>query len=1250
MLKEIPGIFHENVLFLKIHNLLILSYLIMKIRRFLLITLLSSALTFSTLAQNNDPVAPDTADYPYWIEMMADPSINFYHVQRAFNIYYENKDMNKVKGWKPFKRWEYRMLEGRIFPDGTRRPEDHIVKAYDSYMQSHPGARSTTGDWTNLGPFNVPEGRGYKGLGRLNAIAFDPDDPNIVWVGSPAGGLWKTTSNGGNWISSTQDLPSLGVSSILIDHSNPDVMYIGTGDRDAGDAAGIGVYRSTDGGETWEPWNTGISDHVVGRLLMHPTNNMLIFAATNGGLYRSANGGATWTRVENGDFKDVAFKPGDPNIVYGAGNGNFYRSTNGGLSFTQVTSGLPSSSRSALAVTPDNPAYVYVILTNGDSFKGLYRSTDSGMNFTVKSTTPNIMSWGCNGGDGGQAWYDLDIACDPNNSDVIFAGGVNCFKSASGGTTWNISSHWWGDCGVPSVHADLHVLEFNPLNDWLYAGNDGGVYYSSDLGTTWTEITNGLPIGQVYKIGQSATIRNKTLNGYQDNGTSTYMGNYWQNIMGGDGMECAVDPVDGNYSYGTVYFGYIERQYQNSSNGTVANNGFNGINESGAWVTPFILDERNPNIMFVGYKNVWRSTNVKAPSSQIVWQKISDNLAGSNSQDMRVLEQSPANSDILYAARYDNKFFYTGNCMSTTPVWTELTGFLPENGGINDVECDPFNPDVVYISQNNNVFRSTDRGMIWEDISGTLPDVSYSSIAAYKNSHEGVYLSSDIGVFYKDKFMTDWIMFSDGLPVDASVTEIEIYYDADPSGDIIRAGTYGRGLWESDVFHTSPVADFEANETLIPPGCGIEFKDLSAGIPTAWSWEFTGANPSASTERNPSGIVYDTPGTFQVKLVVTNEAGTDSTIITDYITVDETILPLVDFSADQTVVCTNGVVNFTDLSQYCPGTWLWSFNPNTVDFKEGTTEISQNPVVEFRQSGNYEVTLTVTNNNGEATVTRPDYIKAGGYDLPFEEDFETGTFGDRNWTVRNPDMGYTWINYLIESTGNHTAQMKFYGYFKMTERDQLISPYLNFSELSNVYLTFDHAYAQRFSQKDSLVVYVSNGCDESWTRVWANGPDGNGTFETSSPTAYEFTPLVNDDWCGLGWGAPCFTIDLTQWAGLKNVKIMFESYNNMGNNLYLDNITVSNTTGNVNIIPAQGSITIYPNPGTGYFTMLSAGITGQMQLEVFNAQGQAVMTDNFNNSHDAYQQTINLTGLPKGVYLVRLTTGENVLVRKLMLE
>jgi hypothetical protein len=220
----------------------------------------------------------------------------------------------------------------------------------------------------------------------------------------------------------------------------------------------------------------------------------------------------------------------------------------------------------------------------------------------------------------------------------------------------------------------------------------------------------------------------------------------------------------------------------------------------------------------------------------------------------------------------------------------------------------------------------------------------------------------------------------------------------------------------------------------------------------------------------------------------------------------------------------------------------------------------------------------------------------------------------------------------------------------MSERDGMISPYLNFSQFGNVYLTFDHAYAQRFNQKDSLIIYISSGCEENWTRIWANGPDGYGSFETAPATNYEFIPMTNEDWCSSGWGTDCFTLDLSEWAGDHNVRIKFEAFNNLGNNLYLDNIVVTNTTGNADILPALGTFTVYPNPGHGLFTFHAAGITGQLELEVFNAQGQLFTKDAFRNNDVTYLRTINLTGLSKGVYMVRLVSGEKVHLRKIILE
>ncbi|OQX74089.1 MAG: hypothetical protein B6D61_11890, partial [Bacteroidetes bacterium 4484_249] len=748
--------------------------------------LISSNLISQTNTNQNNP---DFSEYPYWIEMMQDESVNFYDVQNAFNTYWEGREITKGSGWKPYKRWEW-WTERHINPDGTRHEADKVMKEYNKYLLSHPSAKKSVANWENLGPANIPS-KGYEGLGRINAVAFHPTDPDIVFIGAPAGGCWKHNESTGEWFSTTDDLPTLGVSSIVVDWNNPDNVYIGTGDRDAGDAVGLGVYKSNDGGLTWQQWNNGMGNTTVGRLLQHPFDPDMIYAATSSGIFKTTDAGANWSLIKSGGLKDIVFKPGDTGILFAAGDGRFYRSTDAGVNWQQITNGLPVGSRSVIAVTPDDPDYVYCLLSNGDSYKGIYRSTDSGNSFTEMSTSPNIMSWGCEGGSGGQAWYDLDVAADPNNKNIVFAGGVNCFKSIDGGVTWEISSHWWGDCNVPAVHADLHVLEFSPVNDRLYAGNDGGIYYTPDGGNTWPEITSGLPISQIYRIGQCKIDKDKAIIGCQDNGTSTYYGssNTWQTTYGGDGMECAFDHTDPVYSYATIYFGDIYRKYNNSGSYQVGGYGIHGINEDGGWITPFCLHEGNSDIMFGGYKNIWRTEGIKTYS--FTWEKITEN-GGNN---INVVEHSPANYDIFYYA-WSSQMFRTDNVMAENPEWISLSGFLPGSGHVFDIESSPVDENVVYITQGSGVYRSDDKGFNWTDITGSLPDINMNSLAYYKNSIEGIYVASDAGVYYRDASLDDWVMYSTGLPVDASVNEVEIYHNPDnPEEDVIRAGTYGRGLW-----------------------------------------------------------------------------------------------------------------------------------------------------------------------------------------------------------------------------------------------------------------------------------------------------------------------------------------------------------------------------------------------------------------------------------------------------------------------
>lgn len=1169
----------------------------------------------------------ELASTPHWVEMMQDQDVNFFEVQRAFNLFWEGREVTKGSGWKPFKRWEYWMGQ-RVSPDGTRPAVDRDLKAWESWKQNNAD-RSLFGDWEPLGPFTVPSGyNGYRGLGRLNAIAFHPTDPNVLFVGAPAGGLWITHDHGQTWETYTDVMPTLGVSAIVVDYSNPDIVYIGTGDRDAGDAPGHGVWKSVDGGQTFTASNSGMGNTTVGRMIMHPADPSYLLAATSSGVFKSTNNGASWTSTANGNFKEIVFKSNNPSIVYAASGGTFYRSTDGGNNFTVINEGLPGGSRGVIGVSPASPDVVYFLITNGDSFKGIYRSTDAGLSFTTRSTTPNIMSWGCNGGSGGQAWYDLDMSVDPTNADIIHAGGVNNFKSTNGGQSWSINSHWWGDCGVPSVHADLHILEYSPINNRLYVGNDGGFYWTANGGTTWTEISNGLVISQAYKIGQSLTDPGYVINGYQDNGTSTLADDDWIAVNGGDGMECAFDPTDERYSYSTLYYGPVYRHFNHSNQGQIAGEGSNGITEGGAWVTPFIIDHINPNVMFIGYKNVWRSTNIKAGNvNSVSWTKIST----MSSNNMSVLAQSRANTDILYAAS-GNRFYRTDNAKASGVQWTTLTGSLPVSNSVTAIETSPFDENVVYIAQQNLIYKSTDKGQTWQNMTANLPNVNFNSIAYYKNSNEGLYLGTDIGIFYRDASMSEWISYSDGFPASGRVTEIEIYYDAEnPSNDVIRAGTYGRGLWSSPPYYGTLEANFEASTTQPYANCGISFTDLTSGVPYTWEWNFEGGTPSVSTDQHPQNIVYSQEGVYSVTLTVTNPVGSDTKTIEDYVVVGPAQAPQVNFMASDTEGCSGLAVLFTDLSEICPDSWLWSFSPDDVTFANGTSATSQNPEVIFNLNTTYDVTLTATNQTGSSSLTFEKYVSIGGVAIPMTETFASQSFEEIGWDVENPDNGRTWET-KTTAEGRTTAWMNYFNYTSMTARDYLITKALNFGDYENVYLSFDYAYTQRFTQKDSLIISISSDCGQNWQRIYADGPDDNGRFITAAPTMSSFEPANETEWCSGNPDVDCPVIDLSAWAGMANIKLRFESYNQFGNNLYLGDVQLTVVTATNAVNQELSGIQLYPVPADKLLNVTVSDQWVGKRFTITDLHGRILSSGRFTQANTLVQTA----GWEMGIYLLKV--------------
>ncbi len=831
---------------------------------------------------------------------MHDKTQNFYEIQADFQLYYNSivgsdGKIPKGTGIKQFKRWEY-YWEDRVDENGNFPAAGHMLNEMERYSRDNESYRSYTsgtGTWESLGPSLTPgNGTGQlNGSGRLNCIAFHPDDANTIYAGAPSGGFWTSTDNGSSWTQSISGLTRLGVSSIVVHPTIPSTIYIGTGDRDGGDVSGYGVWRSTDSGDTWSAYHSGMPNTTVGEIIMDPDDSSIMYAAChNGYIYRTTDGGANWSASNflGVIAMDLAMHPTNSDTIY-AGSlwGEFWRSLDGGATFSEITSGLGTTgNRIAIAVSADEPDYVYALVGGSSGLVGIYRSTNSGTSFSTRTTTPNILGYEIDGsGTASQSSYDLVIAADPTDADIIYTGGVNLWKSVNGGSTMSCVSYWVGvNSGIDGVHADQHALEFSPHSGYLYNGNDGGMYVTSDEGSNWTDISDGLNIAQVYKIGVSQQTQDKVINGYQDNGTAIYANETFTTEIGGDGMECIIDPTDDTYMYGALYYGDIRRS---SNGGSSFSSISSATGEGGSWVTPYKLDPNDEERLYAGYDDVWRTDNVKAGTPS--WSKISSFSGSNNIRDVAI---APSNSSVMYVSRYGDEFYRSDNATVASPTWTDLSGALPGSSSPKDIEIDPTDASHLYIAFLNDIYESTNSGASWTNVSGTLPNISLNTIVIDPNGPtEGMYVGMDVGVYYDDNVLSDWTAYNSGLPA-IEIRELEIHNGATNCKGTLYASTYGQGLWKSDLKDPggyAPEACFEASSVTLCASNMVTITDLSSYTPTSWLWVITPGTHSyvggtSSSSQNPQ-VQFASAGTYTVKLTATNATGSDVETKNNYITV-----------------------------------------------------------------------------------------------------------------------------------------------------------------------------------------------------------------------------------------------------------------------------------------------------------------------------------------------------------------------------
>ena len=1123
-----------------------------------------------------------------WIEnipqdKLQNNEVTFYDIQKAFNDYWEpfhvedgyyKLDGKRVKapGWKQFKRWEW-YWENRIDPKTGKFPETSAADEFAKYLQQNGGIKSPAGNWTSLGPSSSPGG--YSGLGRINCVAFRPGDNNTIYVGAPAGGLWKSSDGGSSWTVLTDNNGVLGVSDVIvIPTAFQDILYIATGDKDTGSAwslnggqqndnNSIGVLKSTDGGATWVA--TGLSwtasqKITISRLILDPNSaNQTIYAATSQGVFKTTDGGNNWNLILGGNIIDMEMNPGNGNILYASSKDywnqpGIYRTTNGGNSWTVAKSFLSTDYRVDLAVTGANSNYVYAIVANrGGGLTSIERSTNSGATFTSVYTGGGsgtyLLGYYCDGSgtsNTGQGGYDLCIAADPNNANTVFIGGVDTWKSNDGGASWSISNMWtssssFNSCGAPVVHADKHCLAFQNGTSTLFEGNDGGIYKTTDGGTTWTYLGSGLIISQLYRLGLSKTDPGEVIAGLQDNGTKNLSGGSWTDVMGGDGMECAIDYTTINTQYGTGTYGKLRRTTNHWNSSTNIASGLTGTAD---WNIPFTIDPNTHTTIYAGYQDVFKSTDQGNN-----WTKISNWGAGT----LDAIVVAPSNSNIICAAT-ENKLYRTTNGGGT---WTDITGTLPvATNKITYVNVHNSDANTIWVTfgeyDANGVFESTDGGSSWTNISAGLPHLPVMTIVQNKlnTAQNELYVGTDVGVYVKVG-AGNWQAFMNNLP-NVLVTELEIYYDNTTlSNSKLRAATFGRGLWESDLW-TSPVP-----------------VSWTGSVSTDWN---TGGNWSGGFVPTYAYdvVIPNTAGTWPVKsgdLVIGRDcnnllmsSGHTELTVTGDLTISSGKSFSVDASGDATIWVSG---NWTDYGTFSPG-------------------LSR-------------VEMTGTSDVGIYTTPGPQVS-------PIDDDFSTWP---GNW---NGDIGAGAGQFNQSSTGNAggaSPEVKFTYVNANPATRRIYHNPINTSGLSSMTLDFKYMVDDYSGTGYTISAqYSTDGA--SWTDVWSVSPTSsiNATSVSINLTASE------------GIGAANYYIAFQITGNLYNINYWYIDdvhlyYNQPGLETF-NSLSISKQNKEVQThcnLNVQGDFIIKPN---AYFTNIVGNTLSVSGNTVFRASsaGTASFVDN----------------------------------------
>ncbi len=701
---------------------------------------------------------------------------------------------------------ELAFLQARLWPEVSFDKAAYLDAVTQAKEESV--VFRSSGSWETQGPGNIS--------GRVSTIEID--SKGSIYLGYSKSGIFKSVDNGLTFESLIDDQPFQTVSDIEVDPTNDDVIYVGTGDVDISIMYGIGngVLKSVDGGSTWT--NIGLTEgSIISRVHVDANNPNIVYAAAMGnpskksihrGVYKSIDNGENWTQVlhvnDSTGIQDLLVSPDNSDVLYATGwnrlrsntsstvtgpDARIYRSLDGGMTWDTLTNNLPTGnfSRVGLAMSGSNSDVIFANVSTTTTFVSMHKSYDRG------DTWETIAFNGENGLDpnshGGFAWFFGQMRVNPNNDDDIFLLGVTLWRTLNGGLSWeNVTN---------GIHVDHHDLVFD--QDKIFVGNDGGAYWSEDLSTNWNDLDFN-PTGLLYKVGYNPHEPDLYYGGAQDNGT--YRGsadniNGWIRYAGGDGFQPAFHPTNPEIYFTESQNGYISMNHPNGDYPLTFD-----MDGRFFWDTPYFISESNPSMIITASDRVFASVIDEVEGTAMTLQ-LSDQLTEPDSpwfaHSISTVHQSPLNGSILYAGTTDGLVWRS---LDFGITWSQIMNGLPRRF-VSKIHASPYLEGGVFVTFTGyrdgeyvpHVFKSTDNGDSWEDISSNLPQFAVNDIYAFPTlDDEVLFVATDGGVYFTEDSGSNWDRLGDNMPI------IPVWdLDYNVAKNELIAGTFARSIQSFDL-------------------------------------------------------------------------------------------------------------------------------------------------------------------------------------------------------------------------------------------------------------------------------------------------------------------------------------------------------------------------------------------------------------------------------------------------------------------